>query len=245
MNHTTDITTGIDEVDRDITAFFALIQSERFQPTKSAAADKALSLVKLRELIPEEVIRLVLALADPAGFAILMENCKEDARQNLERARILVQEHFGELRSHPAVIEMIKQMLSGLQPKDEPERLRLNSISGIGYMPMYLGTPPKQNPAVRVAFRDNRRKLLLDSLLDWDDLLYVSKALADVAADEFEAAEKLYRAGMLDIDEKYRAKLGAHLRELAKHVGRLQQIAPVYGVDLAEVGPVRSHTKDK
>ncbi len=101
-------------------------------------------------------------------------------------------------------------------------------------MPLYLGNAPALVPAVRVAFRDSRGKLLLDSLLDWDDLLYVSKTLADIAADEFQAAEELCEARMLNRDEDFLGKLGKHIRELSQHVDRLQRLAPQYGVQLEE-----------
>lgn len=223
--------TGIDELDRDLETFFEISDSEQqVASIKSAIDDTELSLTALSDVIPHRIIRLVLALTEPAAFALLLEQCEDSGQARLTRAHDLAEEHFAHLRSHPAMVEVARQQINS-QRSRRKEKLRLNTIGGLGYIPGYSGSPPKLISAVRVAFRDIEGNLLLDSLLDWDDLLHVTKVLADIAADEFSAAEKLNDAKMLDLSEEYRRHVGGHIRDLAKHLQRLQELAPQYGIE--------------
>lgn len=232
MGSERETVTGIDELDRDLETFFEMSDSEQqLASMKRAIHDTELSLTALSDVIPNRIIKLVLALTEPAAFALLLEECEDSGKAQLTRAHDLAEEHFAHLRSHPAMVEVAKQQRDTFQRSRRREKLRLNTIAGLGYIPGYSGSPPKLISAVRVGFRDIEGKLLLDSLLDWDDLLYVTKALADIAADEFSAAEKLNEAKMLDLSEEYRRQVGGHIRELAKHLERLRELAPQYGIE--------------
>lgn len=233
MQNSTDLRINTEAMAGDLKAFFEFVESEELGSGKAALKNKALSPTELRESIPDSAIRVVMSLTDAPSFSLVSETCEASIRPDLERARDLAQEHFAELRSHPAIVKLLKEMLSKSSTEQHDE-LELNSIAKIGYFPMYVGIAPELTPTVRVAFRSLRGKLLLDSQLDWDDLLYVSKVLADIAADQLQAAESLNEAGMLRIDDKLRGKLAAHISELAHHVDRLQQSAPSYGVQLIE-----------
>ncbi len=221
--------TGMDELDRDLETFFEMSDSEQqLASMKRAVDDTELSLTALSDVIPTRIMKLVTALTEPASFAILLEECEESGKAQLTRAHDLAQEHFAQLRSHPAMVKWVKQQIK----RRRREKLRLNTIDGLGYIPGYSGSPPKLLSAIRVAFRDIDGKLLLDSVFDWDDLLFVTKELADIAADEFSAAEKLNEAKMLDLSEEYRRKVGGHIRELTKHLERLRKLAPQYGIEI-------------
>ena len=150
----------------------------------------------------------------------------------MEKARSLVREHFPDIDSHPAVLEFVKPEIAAAQSQKEAESLQLNVISRLGGMSTLLGSPPNLTPAVRIAFRDKRGKLLLDSLLSWDDVLFVGQALTDIAADEFESSKKLAELDLLDLDDDDRKKLAKHINDLGRHLDRLRKAAPVYGIDL-------------
>lgn len=233
MKNSKDLGINFDALASDLKVFFEFVESDRLESGKSVLANKTLSSTELRKSIPYSVLKVVITVLDPPGLALLLAECEGSVRADLERARDLAQEHLADLRSHPAIVEILREQLSSSSAKQQGS-LELNSISKISYMSMYLGTAPTLIPAVRVGFFDSRGKLLLDSLLDWDDLLYVSKVLADIAADEFQAAEEMCEARMLNRDEDFLGKLGKHIRELSQHVDRLRRLAPRYGVQLEE-----------
>ena len=129
-------------------------------------------------------------------------------------------------------MELVKSETTAAQSSEEAENWQLNTISSLSVMSTFAGSPPDLTPAVRIAFRDKQRKVLLDSLLNWNDLLFVSKALADSAADAFESSKKLAELDLLDIDDDDRKKLAKHINDLGRHLDRLRKAAPVYGIDL-------------
>lgn len=227
-----DIKTGVDQLDSDLRALFDLVGSDELRKVKEAIANKELSPKDFGRIVPRGVLRLALILTPPLNFKLTLHKCEDGAHELLEEARRLIREHFPDIDSHPAVFEIVKPEIAATQEQQKGASWQLNVISRLTVMTTFLGPPPKLTPAVRIAFRDKPGKLLLDSLMNWDDVLFVSQALADIAADEFESSKKLAELDLLDLDDDNRKELAKHINKLGRHMERLRQAAPVYGIDL-------------
>lgn len=232
MSDKRDIKTGVDQLDGDLRALFDLVGSDSLRKIKEAVANEELSPKDFEKIFPRRVLRLALALTQPLNFKLILEQCEDGAHELLEEARCLIREHFPDIDSHPAVFEIIKPEIAATQEQKKGETFQLNVISRLTLMSTFVGPAPNLTPAVRIAFRDKSGKLLLDSLMNWDDVLFVSQALADVAADEFESSKKLAELDLLDLDDDNRKELAKHINKLGRHLERLRQAAPVYGIDL-------------
>lgn len=222
--------TGIEELDRDLDAYFALLKSPRLGDVADLFKDESRSIADIRAVMSDGIIKLLLVLADPISYSVLIKRCNESGKRRLEDAHKSVKKHFPRIRYHPAIVDFAAQAAGSDARDDDKEELKFNTISSIGHARFYFGEPPNLLPVLRIAFRNNRGKLLLDSTMDWDDMLFVSKVLANILVDEFKVAMQLKDAEMLTSDKEFREKIAKHISDLSTYINQLDSLANEIGI---------------
>jgi hypothetical protein len=224
--------TGIKRLDNDIRFVLESEAAGTLSTQCKPFADHSLSLDALQAAVPEPVFRLTLALWAKVGFELLLEDIPEASRPVVAAARDCIVRYVLDLESHPALQEAGKTELRKLRQKkeDEDEPLRLDTISSIGHVPTYTGDPKALRPGIRAAFRNSKGKLLLDSMLWWDDILFVARAMLEICSEEMNDAASLHEAKILKIDEDEKAQLGKKLTEIRNALLSLDGAAKNFGI---------------
>ena len=92
----------------------------------------------------------------------------------------------------------------------------------------------KEVPAVRMGLRERRKKLLLDTTVDWDDVLFLAAGLVTLLAEQFERWESLQEGGQLELPD--REEMSEKIGRLEASLKRVKKLAPSYGVKMASAG---------
>lgn len=240
-----DVSTGIDQLDEDLRSLFDFCNADRLADLHKALEDKEVSTDDLADMIPEGVLSLVLA-CQPGQYDELWETVQEGARPTLQEAKQLVAEHLTVLLEHPkAKLLLTRAVRSALEKakrtKAHPLEKSFNVVTGVASITLYLGTPPELRPSQRVAFTSSDGRLLLDTVMDWDDMTYVVGNLIHTLAERMDEAKVLQEKGQLEeIPEKIKGKLARRFTEIQTHLRTIVQLAPFYGIELEEMADAPS-----
>lgn len=229
-----DVNTGVTQLDDDLKVLFDFCTSERLKRLQEAAANDALTEDNLADFVPEEVLRAASVLSEPSGFEFLRDQATESSRPVIEEAKALVDHHLNAAFRHPAIIKRAEELVTQKTKMDDAfaaVRENLNVIAAVGGRFMWTGIPPKLTPALHVAFLDSNSKLLLDSLLEWDDVLFVASGLVERLSEAMGAGQKL--ADQLDIGNT--VTLAHRILNIEKALAKLKSLAAVYGIDFESV----------
>ena len=125
-------------------------------------------------------------------------------------------------------------MPSGLTFEEDEEDHRfasgvLRTIESLRHMPLWEGQPPRMRPSSRVAFFGAGRRLLLDSVFDWDDYLFVATALVRLLICEMESGKPLAERGYTELP--YKKKMEENIRQLEEQLARIKDLGSLYGLN--------------
>jgi len=225
------INTGITELDRDIEELFEAAEKNQLQELSRAVS--SLPEQELVELLPDGILRLAFVLSSDR-FDELRSEAEEESRPTLDRAKRLVEEHFPNLFQSAAAEKAIARLAVDSQKDLHPLADSMNVISSISPLYGWVGAPPALRPIVRIGFMNQKRRMLLDSSFDWDDLAYVLAALAKVLAGLMEAGKPLAEAKQLNLSDA--SRVAERLSQLEGSLDRVRKLYSLYGIATEATG---------
>ena len=225
------IDTGLPPLDDDLRQFFEVCESDAPDRVRKGLAGGTLSKEQFAELVPDGAFRAASLLTGPLTYKVVLEEVRNEAKQLLERARELARTRLGPILEHPLSIKRFRQIAAG-QDKGTLTGLgkSLNAIYSVQAMRMWVRTAPGLSPAIRIAFVNASNEPLLDSTFDWDNLLFVIKALTRAMAQSMEEGQTLARSQQIGLPDL--AKLAERIRDTEKYLAQIKALAPTYGIDL-------------
>jgi len=219
------INTGNEMLDSDLKELFQVAAGPRLQAVHGAIKKRNLSEPDFAKIAPPSVIRVTHALTDPENFKSLLKQCPVEVHPLLKKAKGLAQKEFSDLPSHPAASRILEK-----EAEDKKPRLNYNTISRISWISEWVGKPPKLLPTVRIGLRDRRDELLLDTTVDWDDLLYLIQGLSRILTEHMEESLELGRASLLEIPDK--GELSNKIGNTRANLDRLLELAPEFDIEV-------------
>ncbi len=226
------IETGIEQLDADLRELFALSDSGRLGELSSTCA--TLSDAEFQESVPDGLLRIVAALANASEFETLLAQLP-GSESVLKQAKQVTDALGAPLLSHPlAPRRIVAFKQAAASSSTEPLASSLHVIRSIQHVYTWFGTPPKLVPGVRIAFVNKRHDLLLDTSLDWDDLLFVIDGLLRIAAGSMRDARVLAEQQQLELGD--RAKLGRRIATCQESLSEIVELASSCGIQ-ASVTP--------
>ncbi len=225
MSHKLDkLSTGIKSLDEDLRELFAICEDKKKLNTiKQTIANKDISTEEFSEVVPEIMIRFSLFLTDPQ-FAFLLDDINKEAVGIVQEAKSLVEKHFSNLFENEIAKSKFKKMAEVQQ--EGSESLAGEVIQRIEYYFMWEDDPPELTPAVRMALKNRKRKILLNTRLDWEGFSSLLKKLSSIFVELLEKGKPLAELGQIDLSDSQEV-----LKNIEKTLGNLQKakdIMPAY-----------------
>ena len=194
------INTGIKKLDDDLQALFDVVSSDKLQEIKAAIANPSLSEDELFAVVPQAIVRVLLALREPSSYRSLMGQVPAEAKPILEKAKEAVEKHFSDVLKHPGILCRFSP--PGTAEEASPLLEALNVILGLDHFSSWTGTPPKMRPVSRLVFLSTDDRVILDSLCDWDDLLQLVRSIIEILCCEMENGRALAELQLVHIPDK-------------------------------------------
>ncbi len=230
-----NIDTGRSELDGDLRVLFDLHESGRLADIRSELVSAELSLKQFTEKVPGELLRIGTALSNPLNYTAVLDEVADKARPILENARQIVETELTEILSHPLGFKHLDRFLKAERDEKKPLSGLAKSLHVVGAIDgalQWLGEPPELAPAVRIAFLNREREVLLDTSLHWNDLFYVIGGLLTIATRSLEAGRVLHDKGQLALDSELLGKLAAQLNEIDSSLRAIRALARAYDIPL-------------
>lgn len=227
----TEIDTGSSSLDKGLKLLFESCEAERLQEVQRALSCADTPEQELASLLPDGALYTAHVLSSPAGFRELRDQVKKDARDLIDRAKGLVDEHLSSILGHPAVVGRLKSIVNAAEAKDASPLLdSLHKITTISQTRLWVGVPPELSPSVLIGFIDRKQRLLLQSTLNLDELLFLVRAISKVVEETLQDAQPLAQADQLDLGDI--PKLARHIAAIDEHLAEIKRLAPTVGIDL-------------
>ena len=218
------LSTGIKSLDDDLRKLFKICENKKKLDTiKQAIANKDISSEEFSKVIPEVLIELSLFLVGPQ-FIILLDQINKEAIGLVKKANSLIEEHFGNLFENKNTKSMLKKIAESKQ--DGGESLDDEVIRRVGHYFLWENEPPILMPAVRMAFKNRKGKILLNTELDWEDLSFLLKKLSNIFVKLLEKGKPL--AELEQIDLSYSQKVLKNIEETLGNLKKMEEIMPIY-----------------
>ena len=169
------------------------------------------------------MIRLSLFLSGPQS-TILLRQIKEEATGLVKEAKSLIEKHFSNLFENENAQSILEQVTE--EEQGAGESLVDEVIRSIQYYLIWEDYPPELTPAVRMGFKNRKKKILLNTKLDWDECSFLLKTLSKILIKLFEKGKPLAELGQIDLSGSENV-----LKNIDEALGNLQKmksIMPVY-----------------
>ncbi len=224
------IETGYEQLDKELRELFDFCEGDGAQRLRQAVEEHSLDKQTLAAIIPDEALRVAGLLVSPLLYEGLVQNVNPAARPALESARRLTKEKLNSAFEDPLVRARSCELAAQVSGMGKPSPLEdsTNVIAGVSSLQTWLGAAPRLKPAVRFGFTNPTGRLLLDSLLDWDDILYLANALTNVLSKQMSEGQELAKLGQVKVTDTI--KLARHIREISKNLCTIGSLALVYGI---------------
>lgn len=219
-----------DKLNKDLADLFAILDGEGIHRIKQVLADDTLTKTKLRELFPDEALRLAVGLTTPSNFEKIVKGETVASRAVIEEARDGVLEELGDISKHPVVVEHLDDLASARAEEKSPLNESLNVISRLSHAYTWFGTPDMLAPAVRVGFISPSGRLLLDSTLAADDVAFVAAAMVKIMTELMEGAVDLAKHKRLDSNGW--GKLADRLRAMEENLVKSKEFLAACDVEV-------------
>jgi hypothetical protein len=230
--------TGFEGLDDDLRKLFDANSVERRREVKAAIADPRLSEEELFDIVPQAILRLALALREPSSYKALLKQVNEEARQQLEKAKEIIEQHFADIVKHPSLLRRFS--LPG-EDDDAPTLVNaLNFIAEVDHFACWTGAPPAMRPASRLVFWGVDGEILLNSTCDWEDLLFLTQTLSGILICEMKSGKALAEQRLVDLPEKER--MVKRLQTLEKNIEKIKQLGRLYGLTFDAQDPDENET---
>ncbi len=218
------LSTGIKGLDDDLQELFAICEDKKKLNTiKQAIADKDISSEEFSKVVPKSLITFSFLLTGPQ-FVFLLEDINKEAVGLIKEAKSLIEKHFGNIFENENAKSMLKKMTEGQQ--DASESITDETIRSIAHYLIWEDDPPELLPAARIAFKNRKKKILLNTRLDWDDFSFLLKSLSGIFVELLEKGKSLAELGQLDLS--YSQKVLKNIEETLGNLQKMKKILPIY-----------------
>ncbi len=220
-----ELKTGIKGLDDDLRELFAICEDKKKLDTiKQAIANKDISSEEFSKVVPKVLVKLLLFLTGPQ-FIFLLDKINEGAVGLVKEAKSLIEKHFGNLLENKIAKSMLMSEAT-TEEREHIESLADETIQGIAHYLIWEDDPPELTPAARIAFKNRKRKILLNTRLDWEDFSLLLNNLAEIFVELLEKGKTLAELGQIDLSDSQEV-----LKNIEKTLGNLQkmkEIMPIY-----------------
>jgi len=218
------VKTGIKGLDDDLRELFAICEDKKKLNTiKQAIANKDISSEEFSKIVPKSLIKFSLFLTGPQ-FIFLLDDIYEEAVGLVQEAKSLIEKHFGNLFQNENAKSILKKMTEG--ERDGGESLADEVIGRVQYYFMWEDDPPELTPAVRIALKNRKRKILLNTRLDWDNFSLLLKNFSEIFVELLEKGKPLAELGQIDLNDSQ--KVVKNIEETLGNLKKMTEIMPIY-----------------
>lgn len=218
------VKTGIKGLDDDLRELFAICEDKKKLNTiKQAIVNKDISSEEFSKVVPKSLIKFSFFLTGPQ-FIFLLDDIYEEAVGLVQEAKSLIEKHFGNLFQNENAKSILKKITEGEQ--DGGESLADELIRRVGYYFMWEDDPPELTPAVRIAFKNRKRKILLNTRLDWGDFSLILKNLSEIFFELLEKGKPLAELGQIDLSGSQ--EVVKNIEETLGNLKKTKKIMPIY-----------------
>lgn len=218
------IKTGIKSLDGGLRELFAICEDrKKLNAIKKAIANKDISSEEFSKVVPEVLITLSLYLSDPQ-LILLLDNINEGAVGLVREAKSLIEENFGNLFENENAKSILKSQVT--EEGEDAESIIGDTIHGISRYFIWEDEPPELLPAVSMAFRNRKKKILLKTRLDWDDFSFLLKGLSEIFVELLEKGKPLAELGQLKLS--YSGRVTENIEETLGNLQKMKEIMPIY-----------------
>jgi len=237
------ITTGIEQLDKDISILFELRDSGKLKEIQKIIEQPELTTEKVFSVIPKEVIRLAVLVSQETNYSQVLEKCSEDGKVQLEEARDLLRNYLSQLINDRTIVRKVIDKIIEKTQKDEGPFLNLNSIISISSIPTLFPTDDGTLlPALRIGLEGKGGKVLLDTTLDWDDVLLVASGFLQALEKDFERWKDSANRGEISVASLSHS-IADRLGEIRETFVELENNAAAYGISVKKVNKTAMQKK--
>jgi len=219
-----ELKTGIKGLDDDLRELFAICEDkEKLNTIKKAIANKDISSEEFSKIVPKFLITFSVVLTG-TQFIFLLDEINEEAVGLVKEAKSLIEKHFGNLFENENAKSMFKKVTEEL--KDVGEYLDDEVIRQVGYYLVWQGEPPELTPSVRMAFKNRKAKILLNTELDWEDFGSLLKRLSGIFVKLLEKGKPLAELGQIDLSDSQ--KVEEDIEKTLGNLKKIKEMMPIY-----------------
>lgn len=219
------LNTGIKGLDDDLLMLFAIFEDkERLDCIKKAIADEGISTDEFSKIVPKSLINLSIVLTG-SQFAYILGKTNKEAVDSVKKAKSLIEKHFANLFEN----ENTQSVLNSKATREErkhAESITDERVMGIAHYFIWEDNPPELTPAVRVAFKNQKKKILLNTRFDWIDLGCMVENLSEIFLDLLEKGKPLAELGQLDLSDSQ--NVAEKIEETLVNLQKAKDLMPVY-----------------
>ena len=217
--------TGIKGLDDDLRELFDICEDKKKLDTiKQAIANKDISSEEFSKVVPESLIRLSMSLAG-VQFVNILDNIYEDSVGLIRNAKSLIEKHFGNLLENEIAKSISKKRVTRAGSANK-ESLTDEVISGFEYYLIWEDEPPELTPAVRIAFKNKKRKILLNTRFDWEEFSFLLKSISEIIVEMLEKGKPLAELGQIDLSDSQ--KVVKNIEKTLDNLQKMKEIMPIY-----------------
>lgn len=219
-----EIKTGMKGLDADLRELFAICEDkEKLNAIKQAIANKEVSSEEFSKIVPKVLITFSLFLTGPQ-FILLLDKINEEAVDLVKKAKSLIEKHFGNLFENENAKSMLRREVT--EEGEDIEYLTDETIRGIAHYFIWEDDPPELTPAVRIGFKNRKRKILLNTRLDWEDFSFLLKSLSGIFVKLLEKGKTLAELGQIDLSDSQ--KVVKDIEETLGNLKKMKEIMSIY-----------------
>jgi hypothetical protein len=179
--------TGSSGFDEGLRGLFQLKLGQAEETIRTAQGD----VKKIIAGIGRDIVRVALTLEDDENLEMFFRADPPKLQPLFEEARTITRKLFGEVLRDPGKRAQLADALFEPPPKLDEYYASMGFVNIIEATSEWLFDVDEIRPRLRVLLMSPSRSVLLNSTLDWDDIVYVAHRLINEMRDDFKNLEYL------------------------------------------------------
>jgi hypothetical protein len=173
-----NISTGFEELDSDFAEFRQFISNDGLDALRELAQKRDVKVGDLFRIMPLGAVRFARNLLDDKDFEKSVRSVASDSEPLLKEAREIAKEKIQPLFDSEALYKIVyPDKLPSEKSERRHELQKLNTIDSISALSSWMVfDSEKIYPTIRFFFSSDDTPLL-DSVLDWDDAMFLAEAM--------------------------------------------------------------------